>query len=234
MTFSGYKPVFLASAAALLLISLGCSSGGVDTEQAKALGNTVANSMTAGEGPALSEEDRLCIGTAILKDSTVSDSDFDSDFSEWTDDQAAAAETATNSCVKGSAISGPLTQGFYSSLGFEPSSDAVESCVSTGLDGKVGTIAAELSDPESSAPSETLMGVFSKCVPEADITTLLTSSFQAEGFDAESAECIATALAADIGLADFVEINTQGTTAEQDALVEDATLACNATVDPAE
>jgi hypothetical protein len=202
--------VLVVSAVALA----GCGGGEPSKADQAAVGKTALKDSQLKVSPAAER----CIGKSLIDDLGIESAKkavSQGNFSKMPKTQRKAAVSAFDQCVPSSAF----VTTFVSQLPAGTSSDKLSACLTKQFDGKVGTVAAAMSDPKSDTATTKL---FDKCPTHALAVNALESGLSSGGVPADVATCVIAQLN-DLKLSDVV---TQSKALETQ--VEAAAKSCEA------
>lgn len=139
--------------------------------------------------------------------------------------QLAAISTALDRCVPGTTVAGPLASILYHGNG-PAAPPAVVSCMAGALDGRVGQVlAAAVRDPGGSFTDQAL-AVLDRCVPPADVATLIRTALVDGGVSPTQAACATDGLRDLLTVSDLVRISRNQAGPAVEAKVRAVLVSC--------
>jgi hypothetical protein len=166
----------------VLVIALEACGGGASTADMK----TVGKAALADSHMKISTAIEVCVGRSLIDDLGRDDAVKtvkQSDISKMPKAQRTAAIAAFDRCVPSSAFAAT----FVAQLPTGSTSTALEACLTQQFRGKVGTVAAAISDPKSDAVTTKR---FDKCPTHEVAVQALQSGLSSGGVSADVANCV--------------------------------------------
>ena len=184
------------------------------SEAASGAAKQIAEEFSSQTGLELDDADSLCFGEAMVAgfgdERAIEVFESSEELTELSEDDQTIIRDAFNECVPGSAVAESVAFEFYSSSGAsaEPDAETV-TCIGDGLDGRAGDALWESFAVESSdAQPELTVQVLEDCVPTEVRAEMFASGMADSGLPQEQIDCISNALAAELTLAELVEIGS--------------------------
>jgi hypothetical protein len=159
----------------------GCGGGASQADM-----RTVGKAALADSHMKISTATELCVGKSLIDDLGRDDAVKtvkQSDISKMPKAQRKAAVAAFDHCVPSSAFAAT----FVAQLPDGSSNKALEACLTKQFDGKVGSVAAAISDPKS---DDATTKRFDKCPTHDVAVQALQSGLSSGGVPAEVATCV--------------------------------------------
>lgn len=181
------------------------------------------------DGSGFGAEIEECVGRSVTN--ALGEKDADAMASakpaEYTAEEMDALVAAFNKCVPGTELARSIATSFYNTAGMKnPPGSAVVTCIGKALDGRTGEVVAEGARSDSGATPQFTLTILDRCVPPADISTMLEASFAEAGLPAEQATCTAKALEGQITVSELAEAGFKESSPALEAKVAAAAQSC--------
>ncbi len=174
----------------------------------------IADQFSGQTGLDLDDADALCFGEAMAvgfgDDRAIEVFESSEDLTELPEADQTIIREAFNECVPGSAVAEAVAFEFYSSAGAsaEPDAETV-TCIGGALDGSSGDALWESFAVESTdAEPELTIEALEQCVPTEVRAEMFAAGMGDSGLPEAQVQCISNALAAELTLAELVEIGS--------------------------